>query len=53
MEPAEDPELDVIAVTAGGTHSCAIRSDGSVKCWGNNFSGQLGLGDAIARGDDP
>ena len=31
-------------LTVGGAHSCARLSDGSVRCWGNNSSGQLGLG---------
>jgi alpha-tubulin suppressor-like RCC1 family protein len=29
------------AVTAGGTHSCAILADGSVRCWGGNDDGQI------------
>lgn len=41
------------AVTAGSRHSCAILDDGSVKCWGGNFAGQLGLGDSEDRGDGP
>jgi alpha-tubulin suppressor-like RCC1 family protein len=31
-------------------HVCAILDNGSVKCWGRNSSGQLGLGDTVNRG---
>jgi alpha-tubulin suppressor-like RCC1 family protein len=31
-------------VSAGGSHTCAIRTDGSLWCWGSNAYGQLGLG---------
>lgn len=31
-----------IAVAAGESHSCALLADGSVHCWGNNGSGQIG-----------
>ena len=29
-----------IAIATGSTHSCAIRQDATVVCWGNNFYGQ-------------
>lgn len=45
------------AVVAGLNYACAIveggsLAAGSVKCWGSNGSGQLGLGDTVARGDN-
>ncbi len=43
--PAEIAGLGgVTAIAAGAAHSCALRSDGSVWCWGGNQSGQLGDG---------
>lgn len=34
----------VVEVCSGLEHSCAVRSDGSVWCWGINRHGQLGDG---------
>ncbi|MBK6311085.1 MAG: hypothetical protein IPF42_11045 [Candidatus Microthrix sp.] len=38
------PPEPIIAVAAGGDHSCALRGDGTVSCWGENFTGALGDG---------
>jgi len=32
----------VTALTAGSQHTCALREDGRVYCWGSNYLGQLG-----------
>jgi alpha-tubulin suppressor-like RCC1 family protein len=34
----------VASASVGGAHACAVKTDGSVWCWGNNMYGQLGTG---------
>jgi alpha-tubulin suppressor-like RCC1 family protein len=34
----------VAAVSAGERHACALMTDSTVRCWGSDGSGQLGLG---------
>lgn len=44
---------EVLMVTAGGGHTCALLTAGKVKCWGKNEHGELGLGDTAPRGALP
>src|SRR3569832_603694 len=38
------------AIAVGDYHACALLDTGQVKCWGDGYSGQLGLGDTRRRG---
>jgi len=40
---------DWAAAAAGYAHSIAIKTDGSLWAWGDNYYGQLGLGDTTDR----
>ncbi|MDQ3035456.1 MAG: hypothetical protein M3Y87_23830, partial [Myxococcota bacterium] len=35
---------DVTQLAVGAEHTCALREDGTIACWGANGSGQLGDG---------
>lgn len=39
------------SIAAGDEYFCAVLNDDTLKCWGNNSNGQLGLGDTNNRGD--
>jgi alpha-tubulin suppressor-like RCC1 family protein len=43
----------VATLGVGEFHSCAVLDDASLKCFGAGNGGQLGLGDALNRGDQP
>ena len=36
--------LTVLSIAAGGRHTCAVLSNGTIRCWGNNSDGRLGNG---------
>ncbi len=43
----------ITKIVGGGSHTCALYSTGSVKCWGSDFYGQLGDGGANADQTTP
>lgn len=46
--------LRATSLALGASHSCALLSDGSVRCWGSNAAGELGTGSTGQDiGDEP
>lgn len=41
-----------VQITAGGAHTCALMSSGTLRCWGRANEGQLGYGNTVNIGDD-
>ena len=54
--PASAGDVDVggrvVQIAAGWRHTCALLDTGSVRCWGDASSGQLGYGNSRRIGDD-
>jgi len=51
MDVDGDGNEDVfIAIAAGGNHSLALKSDGTLYAWGSNLEGALGLQEEIFTG---
>jgi len=41
-----------LALSVGSGHSCVLLDQGKVRCWGENYDGQLGYGHTENIGDD-
>lgn len=52
IEGPIDLGAPAIQIDAHGDHACALLDDGTVRCWGFNPDGALGLGHLDTVGDD-
>jgi alpha-tubulin suppressor-like RCC1 family protein len=46
-------DATLVRIAVGAEHACALDDRGQAYCWGSNGSGQLGVGDAVARSEVP
>jgi hypothetical protein len=56
IDPIPSPVIgasNIIAIAAGGYHSLALKSDGTLLSWGNDFAGQLGDGTRLPNNPIP
>ena len=44
--------ITVVDLVAGHLHACAVLSDGTMRCWGDNAQGQLGVPPCEGVGTD-
>lgn len=56
--PDANPDPHVIEIATGFSHTCALISDGRVRCWGSNAEGRLGYGNStevpnVGDNEDP
>ena len=52
----ESREVEFASVSAGGNHTCGVRTDGIVECWGYDVNGAAtppeGAFDSVSAGAD-
>ena len=51
--PDIDTGAEVTDMTAGASHTCALLSNGALKCWGEGANGRLGYGNQSDLGTPP
>lgn len=42
--------IEIKSLSSGGRHVCALITDGTVQCWGDNSRGQVGIGYVSGEG---
>lgn len=52
-DTADDSSTRVVQISAGAHHTCAVLSDGAVRCWGDSYHAQLGYANTVGIGDTP
>jgi cytochrome c peroxidase len=48
--PTTGPQPAVVSIATSGSHTCAELADGTVRCWGADYEGQLGDGQSKGGG---
>jgi alpha-tubulin suppressor-like RCC1 family protein len=44
--------LGATKITSGDEHTCVVHPDNTVRCWGYNFQGRLGIGSNVSTSSD-